>query len=1265
MNSFFSITPILLCLFLAANTEAVVPYTPQMPDPVLEPWRWQSYPKLKGLGLQCLIQDRQGNMWFGVDGAVLKYNGLEWTEYNSTHGLMGTQINALCATKDGNLYAATEQGINQFSNGSWHHIFPSETHSWQTWTIKEISDGSLWAGTQWGAVHLQKKQTTLYTAPDDTVSAKILLSNTDVQIVVVPNEALPQWPWPPGIGITRLPNQETSIITNVAPNGPAETAGLQVGDKILSLNDQINEGRSITLSVIPKGRQDTTTLTINKQRLESTYRYFWVYDIYEDQDKSIWFGNYRGELIRHHPQNEWTKFDRKNGIDQGYMPRLCETEEGLWAVYGDNSKSINLYKDDTWQATEIEELGYGHHYTSIIKGHDGTLWIGGSRLIARQNGDWRVYNFEEMPIPSHRMRLTQTLDGALWVAGEGQEAARLDLSTSNWTTYEGLYFQCETPDNAQWFIDENGVVKFDGENWTKHTVEDGLLDSPGQLLVTQDGILWAAGSHNNTAATAKFEGGKWTRDIHPHLGWDIDPRTMFEAKDSSLWLSTFVDWWHYKDRPFLGGMIQYTKQGWQHHHTRPIPLYAYGIGQTPDGLLWFGGRLVQFDGHIWQPVREPTELGKDYIDVIHTGFTGNLWLGTRTYGVFQKENGQWNRYDYRHGLADNKITSILQSQDQTVWVGTLEGISRFDGHTWTTHALPQTLPRPKHAGSIRQSQDGAIWLNTVSNSKAWLRRAEPIGKKIKKDIFALKTIRYKPETDHPETIITESPDEVSQPGNVTLTWKGTDPWQNTRSEHLKYAWKLDDEEWSPYAKSIIHTFKNLPSGKHTFQVKARDNAFNVDLTPALVQFSVLPPIWQQPWFVILIVSFVGITAYQASRIIIRDQKLKQTNEALSSANKELYGVNVELQQTIDERARLDDQLQNLQYLFQLRTELDTKKSPRSIILCAGDTMMHVLTGIEHAGVAVTFDSREWTFGQAFQNDVKTYTRPLSVSGKERGTLKLHCGMELTEGQERALLDETAGQLSRTLEARELEMQLLQSARLVSLGQMAAGVAHELNQPLTVIETTAGDICLRLMDNIPIDTDELKTMMENVRGVVDRMAGTVDHLRVFSRDISDDPRQSVNINDVITNSLTMIETQLENHGIKLTCNLTKNLPTVWGHPHPLEQIFLNLLANARDAIDDQTEMTEKKEIHLKTYTQNDCVIAEVSDNGIGMDNATQLRLFEPFFTTKNADRGTGLGLSIVYAIIRNHEGQIECKSTPHKGTTFIVSLPISEETNTHA
>ena len=129
------------------------------------------------------------------------------------------------------------------------------------------------------------------------------------------------------------------------------------------------------------------------------------------------------------------------------------------------------------------------------------------------------------------------------------------------------------------------------------------------------------------------------------------------------------------------------------------------------------------------------------------------------------------------------------------------------------------------------------------------------------------------------------------------------------------------------------------------------------------------------------------------------------------------------------------------------------------------------------------------------------------------------------------------------------------------------------------------------------------------------------------------------------------------------NLSDALPEVWGHPHPLEQVVLNLLSNARDAVNERTEIEEAaytKRIWIRTRVEDDAVVIEVEDNGVGMDEAIRQRLFEPFFTTKDADRGTGLGLSIIYAIVRNHDGEIAVESEQAVGTMFRVTLPVVEK-----
>jgi len=339
-----------------------------------------------------------------------------------------------------------------------------------------------------------------------------------------------------------------------------------------------------------------------------------------------------------------------------------------------------------------------------------------------------------------------------------------------------------------------------------------------------------------------------------------------------------------------------------------------------------------------------------------------------------------------------------------------------------------------------------------------------------------------------------------------------------------------------------------------------------------------------------------------------------------------------------------------------------------------------------------------------------YERGLSWGGKQRGSLSLFCRVELSESQERTLLDETAGQIAGVLESQELEMQILHSARLVSLGQMAAGVAHELNQPLTVISGAAEDVYLRLVEGLDISPEQLKGKMKDVLELAERMTGTVEHLRVFSRDTSKQPGVQFSVNDVIHSSLRLIEAQLKSHGIALHLDLGDGLPPVSGHPHQMEQVFLNLLGNARDALDEkETEKGEtgkggttlplrpppnrgigeaekrgkeslrlsgspfsgsgggegewkegwEKGVWVRTRRQGDEVVAEVEDNGAGMDEGVRSRLFEPFFTTKPADRGTGLGLSISYAIVKNHGGQITCESRKGEGTVFRVALPASE------
>ena len=171
-------------------------------------------------------------------------------------------------------------------------------------------------------------------------------------------------------------------------------------------------------------------------------------------------------------------------------------------------------------------------------------------------------------------------------------------------------------------------------------------------------------------------------------------------------------------------------------------------------------------------------------------------------------------------------------------------------------------------------------------------------------------------------------------------------------------------------------------------------------------------------------------------------------------------------------------------------------------------------------------------------------------------------------------------------------------------------------------------------------------------------------RTFSRDTSEEAGIPFSLNETVRNALRLTQAQLHEHDIELVLNLSDGLPRVVGNSNQMEQVILNLIRNAGDALDERDSGVGRR-IRARTSVQDGLAILELEDNGVGMDEADRVRVFEPFFTTKTADRGTGLGLSISYAIVKRHGGDITCKSTKGTGSAFRVALPVSSHADPNA
>jgi histidine kinase len=243
---------------------------------------------------------------------------------------------------------------------------------------------------------------------------------------------------------------------------------------------------------------------------------------------------------------------------------------------------------------------------------------------------------------------------------------------------------------------------------------------------------------------------------------------------------------------------------------------------------------------------------------------------------------------------------------------------------------------------------------------------------------------------------------------------------------------------------------------------------------------------------------------------------------------------------------------------------------------------------------------------------------------------------------------------------ETEQQLIQASKMATLGEMATGVAHELNQPLAVIKTASNFFMRKIKKKESITDDVLQTMAAEINSHVDRASNIINHMRQFGRK-SDLNLVAVDLNAVLERTFEIFSRQLTLRGIEIALDLRQDLPSVSADPNRLEQVFINLLINARDAIMDRVAAERPEKVEKKIFLHTGCdekqVYVKVCDSGIGIPQPVREKIFEPFFTTKEVGKGTGLGLSISYGIIKDLRGSIKAEASDSGGACFIIAFPI--------
>jgi C4-dicarboxylate-specific signal transduction histidine kinase len=372
--------------------------------------------------------------------------------------------------------------------------------------------------------------------------------------------------------------------------------------------------------------------------------------------------------------------------------------------------------------------------------------------------------------------------------------------------------------------------------------------------------------------------------------------------------------------------------------------------------------------------------------------------------------------------------------------------------------------------------------------------------------------------------------------------------------------------------------------------------------------------------------------------------------------KELEEVEVQYKHAVTEREKLlhemRERVKELSCMYSISQSVVAQKTLNEIL---NDVVEFVPNSWQYPVITrcrIYLDSKEY-ISESFEKTIWKQSSDIHVDGKKRGFIEVYylekCpdsdeGVFLKE--ERNLIDSIARTLSGIVKSKEgeeekekLEAQLLHADRLATIGQLASGIAHELNEPLGNILGFA-----QLAQKVEGLPSQAISDLEKIDAAAIHAREIIRKLMAFARQTTPH-REMVNINFLIKETIFFYETLCSKEGIELALDLEPNLPVILADAGQMKQVLTNLIINSMQA------MPSGGKLDIKTSTFDQTVSIVIRDTGLGMSKEVMSKIFLPFFTTKDVNEGTGLGLAVVYGIVNSHKGKIKVDSTLGKGTTF--------------
>jgi len=845
---------------------------------------------------------------------------------------------------------------------------------------------------------------------------------------------------------------------------------------------------------------------------------------------------------------------------------------------------------------------------------DGDLWVGtqhGLFLLRTSLQRWTNWKVPSPDVRNEVLEIVQAADGAIWLAtGRGLAVHHVNgrvewIDRIGETRLQEITGLTEDAEGGIWISSGSalsGAYRWDGSAWTHFGEAEGLL-APLVHKIRKDrsGRLWFLGM-------AKLVDEQTT----------VPQPGAFVLEDGM-----FVPWTPAEG--LINGRV-------------------YDLAEGTDGSLWFAtfGGLSRWRAGEWRHWTTDDGLRRDRIFTVEVDDANRTWFGDQQSGLgFIDENGAPQYLTVRDGLIHDGVQEVGLGLAGELWIATKGGLSCLHEGIWVNFDVTTGLSSPILWPLLPQA--GRVLIGTSGNGVDILSLGEAV----------LPAPRV--EFDPPHT------DE----GATLLRWHVYGHWGQLPPEAIETRYRIDAGEWSYWSTARETQYPGLRPGGHRFAVQTKGAFGNVDSNPSAITFDVPPPLYFRPTF------YIPTGALLAVVVLLLIGRGRYT----AAARQREGEYRRHLEERVDERTEALRQSEE-----QLRLLLETAH----VIPWVADAETWEFTYVGPQAVSVLGHAIErWHEPDFWRSHIHPddVDRALSYCAQQSritdryefeyrmmaadgGIVWLQdlVAVVATEGQPTMLrgfmIDITARKqaeaerLTAETEALEQRERAAHLSRVNMLGEMATGIAHEVNQPLTAVSTYT-QACRRMIEAGTIGQEEILDVLGRVSHEAVRAGDMIHGLKALVRKRSSE-MSVCNANALVHDVISLAEVDARNLGIDIELDLADDLPDILADDVQVQQVILNLVRNAIEATETGTGRVKV----TTSVVDTDMVEVEVVDNGNGAAEFDPEKVFQPFFSTKR--EGMGMGLSISRSIIDAHGGQIGCRPAETRGSVFYFRLPAEQD-----